>query len=792
MDCKHIPALFVMIFLMILIALGNISGCNNNGSKVGIQKVINIDPNSDVCTPINIEYLDCAKACEVNPLGCANDLLKHIEGEGFISRRVLNPGTIEQKPNIQSPMHGLFVPVWVNPQLSAAINAAVADPFAPIDMPDWSISAKYNNNPGVTFNTNPRNLDWTTVMYKIPGYCPERIFPGDPDSACIGGEWFYFLYRGGFLSFDYDEADDTSVPAWGKAVDFCIDCHGAVADADWLWITHDQVKRAQEEENKVTIDGHTPADTGAALCEDVDSLDPIRPDDVLFDPQSLPSNEITNRMFNCYSWKTFISLFWPAMEGERGVPDTEKSIADAGPLVWETYKQTYEVLQPDDADWTLEDKEWNDPQPLPEVCAQALENKGIDPGDVFTINILNETHQAYGSQFNDLVDQNNNIVHYNVRVNRDEFETMKENGYADTGAYNFNGPLGINKRTFQMPDNTNGFTHKGATEVKSAWKIMCTNPEECNQVDDPGRYLTREALIYTPPTQKTVDAFRQTGELPVDTITIPAMCELKQVGLVGFHIAAKTFWAPQWIWPTFEHIDNVPGNTAQGEPGPLNFSFNNPACGDISILDCLMERPGITPESEMNNPLLACCNNRMNITNSKPEPGNSTLMPTFPAELIPMQVTRIGPIGQNNPAQASVLELNELFRGLLADEDSPLKNYVMINTQWPLNGRRSGDADVPFAISNLLCLEGDNPDDCVEFYPIGLRLRNSVIETYDMAYCEPDDEDIGNEPADCTPEHVVDNPGEFGSGGCMNCHFSAGTDSSFIWADGIEEQIPLN
>jgi len=30
------------------------------------------------------------------------------------------------------------------------------------------------------------------------------------------------------------------------------------------------------------------------------------------------------------------------------------------------------------------------------------------------------------------------------------------------------------------------------------------------------------------------------------------------------------------------------------------------------------------------------------------------------------------------------------------------------------------------------------------------------------------------------------------SGGCMNCHFSAGTDSSFIWADGIEEQIPLN
>jgi len=784
--------LSLSIFL-IIIAFGVIGGCNNSNNVDAIKRAIVIDPDDDSCVPFHsLKFQDCAEACEVNPLGCANDILKHIESDGFISRRVLNPGTIEQKPNIQSPMHGLFVPVWVNPQLNAAINAAVANPFAPIEMPDWSISAKYDNNPGITFNPDPTNLDWATVMYKITGYCPERIFPDDPDSACVGGEWFYFLYRGGFLSFDYDATDNTSVAAWGKAVDFCIDCHGAVADADWLWITHDQVRRAQEEDNTVSEDGHTPAETGAAFCEGVESLDPIRPDDVLFDPQSLGSAEAANRMFNCYSWKTFIALFWPAEDGERGVPDTEKSIADAGPTVWETYKQTYEVLQPDDGDWTLDNKEWNDPQPLPKVCEDALEKAAIEPDDVFTINVLNETHQAYGSQFNDLVDQNNNIVHYNVRINRDEFESMKENGYADTGAYDFNGPLGINKRLFRMPDNTNGYTGKGATEIKSAWRIMCTDSVECTQVDDPSRYFTRNALIYTPPTPKTVDAFRQTGELPPDTVTIPATCELRHVGLVGIHVAVKTFWAPQWIWPTFEHIDNVPGNTAKDEPIPLKFSFNNPACGDISISDCLMERPGIAPEHELDNPLLACCNNRMNITNSKPEPMNATLIHKFPPELIPMQITRLDPIGQNNPAQVSVLEFNQLFRNLLDDESSPLKNYVMINSQWPLNGRRSEDAEVSFGISNLLCLEGDDSSDCVEFMPKGLRLRNSVIETYDMSYCEPEDEDIGNDPANCTPANVVENPGEFSSGGCMNCHFSAGTDSSFIWADGIEEQVPLN
>jgi len=150
----------------------NFVGSNNSNNVDAIKRAIVIDPDDDSCVPFHsLKFQDCAEACEVNPLGCANDILKHIESDGFISRRVLNPGTIEQKPNIQSPMHGLFVPVWVNPQLSAAINAAVADPFAPVEMPAWSISAKYDNNPGITFNTDPTNLDWTTVMYKIPGYC---------------------------------------------------------------------------------------------------------------------------------------------------------------------------------------------------------------------------------------------------------------------------------------------------------------------------------------------------------------------------------------------------------------------------------------------------------------------------------------------------------------------------------------------------------------------------------------------------------------------------------------------
>ena len=798
-------------FLCIALLLCGCDGSSNNNNKDAGNNleptflVIAIDPTDDSCIP-GEPYGSCAEACEQEPLNCAADILNHIEGEGFISRRVLNPnmtdageviaGT-EQKPNIQSPMHGLFVPIWNNPQLNDAIIAELQKPMpsVPFVAPDWSISAKLNNADGPVPPDDPMDLDWSTVMYKIPGYCPERIFPDDPDASCVGGEWFWFLNRGGFLSFGFDAEDNSSIPAFGKATDFCLDCHGAVADTDWLWLTHDLIRRKQQLASNSFEDGHTPGSTGADLCENVTALSPDRPSDVLFDPQSLQNAEQKNRMFNCYAWQTFVGMFWPASTEERGVPDRTRSIADEGPRVWGTYKQTYEVLQPSDPQWTLDDKEWNDPQPLPEVCRGALESAGLST-ETATFQILNETHQAFGSQFNNLVDQNNNIVHYNVRINRDEFESMKEKGYADTGAYDYNGPLGIDKTDFQMPDNTVGATGEGATEVKSAWKILCTDAELCKQVDDPTRYYTETALIYTPAEQKVINAL-DPSIVPQQKVTSPATCEVAEVGLVGFHIGVKTFWAPQWIWPTFEHIDNVPGNTAADEPVPEHFSFYDRQCPELTtafLQQCIEQRPGVLPPDALDAPELACCPNQMQVINSSPDPANleSDLVGIRPAELVPVQVNRLDEIGQGNPNQVSVLELNAVFRGLLKAQGSPLQNYVLINTQWPVNGRTSATTEPPHLVMKRLCLESDRPSQCITLAPNNLRLRNSVIETYDMAYCKPTDENISNEGGpECVPSQVSEDPHQFSSGGCMNCHFSSGTDSSFIWADGIEEQIPL-
>jgi hypothetical protein len=48
-------------------------------------------------------------------------------------------------------------------------------------------------------------------------------------------------------------------------------------------------------------------------------------------------------------------------------------------------------------------------------------------------------------------------------------------------------------------------------------------------------------------------------------------CSKVDVALVGLHIVQKTPTRPQWIWSTFEHVDNVPPPAAGGH-GTFNFN----------------------------------------------------------------------------------------------------------------------------------------------------------------------------------------------------------------------------
>ena len=748
-----------------------------------------IDQQNDSCVPVSSTFPTCAEACEAEPKGCAEDILAHVNGPAFVQRRVLQPalepGTRIKaiKPNIQTPMHGLFVTIFVNDIADHAIRNAIDNPFEPTEMPPWSFVVKYNEVPTDDITLlNP----WETHMYKIPGYCPQRAVAA-PDGACVGGEWFYLLYRNGaLLSFQWDP-ELGSVPAWGKATGFCIECHGAVEDSDWLWLTHDFQNRNRQLAVPFRFDGETPGNTGSGQCDDVTALSPVLPPDVALDPNKVPAPGSPQRMFDCFAWESFIALSWPASETQRGQPDVSAPFGKAeGNRVWETYQQVYETFQASDPEWTLDGRSFNDPQPMPDVCQAALNDNPSSSlnNQSLAFQVLNERHQAYGNQFNTLVDQNGNRVRFNIRFNEPEWKFIQENGYADTGTYDYNGPA--DSATLTFPDNQTPGFDIGAIEIKSAWKELCTT-SGCNPVDDPARYYARDAFIYQAAIQKTEG-------------TQPETCRIAQVGLVGLHLVSKTFWAPQWTWATFEHIDNVPDvdEVATLDPfiTPNPYSLFNPIClaeGETPSAEfCLSQRPGVFGDPEAQGEPV-CCTNLQVIQNSSPDPENTApfdrlVDPNF--TLMPAQVTRIDPIETHAAA------LNPIFQNLLREAGSPFQYYQLITSQWALNGRLSGDSFEPFAVTEKLCLDGDT-EPCFTLEPDdvpgggGRRLRNTTMETFQVSYCLPDDQDISNDPADCTPEDVVHDPVQSSSAGCINCHFSAGTDSSFVWTDAVLAGVPL-
>lgn len=158
-----------------------------------------------------------------------------------------------------------------------------------------------------------------------------------------------------------------------------------------------------------------------------------------------------------------------------------------------------------------------------------------------------------------------------------------------------------------------------ATLVQTAWKVLGRN-------DEPGRFYSVEALLYTPPQVRPQRAER---------------CEQRTVGLVGLHLVRKTETAPQWVWASFEQIDNAP---VQGtRPDKPFYNFHNWQCRT-----CPVNKP-------------------------PPEPWNPNRSDT------PTQVRRLTPMPD------STQQLNAQYQAQLAAATASAvwQYYELIGVQWP-------------------------------------------------------------------------------------------------------------
>jgi hypothetical protein len=206
----------------------------------------------------------------------------------------------------------------------------------------------------------------------------------------------------------------------------------------------------------------------------------------------------------------------------------------------------------------------------------------------FSFSKLGNLGQAgSGRLLGPLIAQNNTYVRYSTGFNKIEFDQI------------------VRDKLHLLANQRNVTFANGALDVKAAWIDM-------SKVQNQDRYYTRIAWLYDPATQT---------------------CSRKLVGLVGLHIVQKTKSRPQWIWTSFEQVDNVP--PGHGVAMPFN--------------------PGTGAKMPKRNP------NRFPPTPVPPPP--------FPVERL-------------TPINSRTMDTNRKYQAAL--QGKIWRFYQLVTTQWPV------------------------------------------------------------------------------------------------------------
>lgn len=258
--------------------------------------------------------------------------------------------------------------------------------------------------------------------------------------------------------------------------------------------------------------------------------------------------------FDIFSWQTFVALNWPA--DSLGNPMGNSIAANPGAQrVWESYPDIEEI--------------YSDKQPLLLQLKDAKHNNMKffyrTAKSPHRIGMNGDLIDADGYP---LIDRNLNFAVFEVKANPVEANYIIANNLTTLkGIDSLSVPRGgdPNNRQISLPSSVAGKS-VGSMEIKTAWRIL----DSVKGGDIPSRYYTRDAVIF-------IGADNSTSGKP---FTIKA-----KVGLVGMHIIRKTSLFANWIWSTFEHIDNTPDNIqqAQMDQNPkIPWSFYYPSSMGLS------------------------------------------------------------------------------------------------------------------------------------------------------------------------------------------------------------------
>ncbi|MBZ5493960.1 MAG: hypothetical protein LAO76_23815 [Acidobacteriia bacterium] len=365
--------------------------------------------------------------------------------------------------------------------------------------------------------------------------------------------------------------------------------------------------------------------------------------------------------FDVYSWNTFIALNWPP--GPDGNGDPKKTIGSNGDndTVWEHYRDVSDVFLPGGARPT-----WNGSVNIPDACKSV--NKGNLPvvmlmqigKNLLTPSVVSANSQPFNT--GPIIDQHGVFTRFQILVNKTMFDYILSNSlYSKAGQKAFTPPVNFTSGSI---DSTGKTLVEGAIMVKTAWKMI--SPA------DKARFHSEKVLVYTPASENP---------------KYPARCTIQTAGLVGMHIGHKTQAAPQWLWSTFEHVDNVPTD-AEVKSGKLKASYNyyNPKCK-------------------------ACKMNQV-----PPRPWKPTMVSTFHSQIVRMNQFNF-PIYAASAATRNV-DAQKQLKGV--NPKSVWQNYELISTMWPTDPKQPFGAPAPTFLANTTLetyIQGTVPNvssNCIE------------------------------------------------------------------------------
>jgi hypothetical protein len=407
----------------------------------------------------------------------------------------------------------------------------------------------------------------------------------------------------------------------------------------------------------------TPGDlTNSLPCEETFGAAP---------PPNAPLDAAQKRLqkgFDFLSWLTFFALNAPA-DG-RDITALSSDPTKDAPAKWEhlvNFRQLADVMRP--GPLTLDD--WGK-RVVPEACKAKFKDGMM---------VLHLIEEAFNQPFKSgpLIDQNGRYALFDILMNETMFKYIVDNGLGTKAGqagkpadFVVDFPVGANAARPGAPPKPgiDPAGQIGALMLKVSWKVL----DPVKDADLAGKIHTVTALLYTPASN---DPKR------------PATCsDPKKLGLIGFHAGHKTQNRRQWIWTTFEHVQNVPeqadvkafvADPQKKLPQPRYFFF------------------------DVGNPTLP--DNR---TPPRPwDPSEEPFRDGFKS-----QITRVIPV------TVDTHKMNQEFQSRV--KGTVWENYMLVSVQWPSDFACSSNPkqNDPIKQPDMTCA------------PVPFYLANATLETF--------------------------------------------------------------